>query len=94
MDKWQHFDISDMALFTGVQHLGLCTFNIVAPLFITFCQMFGRRRTPSARPTLLMFRIDCPIARIKVHRCGPGGSMRACRAAGPGSIPGRDKFPG
>ena len=23
-----------------------------------------------------------------------GGSMRACHAAGPGSIPGRDKFPG
>ena len=29
-----------------------------------------------------------------VHRCGPAGSMRACHAAGPGSIPGRDKFPG
>ena len=29
-----------------------------------------------------------------VHRCGPGGSMRACHAAGPGSIPGREKFPG
>ena len=27
-----------------------------------------------------------------VHRCGTGGRMRACRAAGPGSIPGRDKF--
>ena len=22
-----------------------------------------------------------------VHRCGTGGSMRACHAAGPGSIP-------
>ena len=31
---------------------------------------------------------------IIVHRCGPGGSMRTCHAAGPGSIPGRDKFPG
>ena len=31
---------------------------------------------------------------IIVHRCGTGGSMRACQAAGPGSIPGRDKFPG
>ena len=51
-----------MALFTSVQHL--CTFNIVAPLFITFCQMFGRSHTPSARPSLLMFRIDRPIARI------------------------------
>ena len=30
----------------------------------------------------------------KVHRCGASGSMRACHAAGPGSIPGRDRFPG
>ena len=29
-----------------------------------------------------------------VHRCGAGVSMRACQAAGPGSIPGRDVFPG
>ena len=30
-----------------------------------------------------------------VHRCGTdGGSMRACQATGPDSIPGRDKFPG
>ena len=29
-----------------------------------------------------------------VHRRGTSGSMRACHAAGPGSIPGRDKFPG
>ena len=29
-----------------------------------------------------------------VHRCGLGGSMRACHAAGPGSFPGRGKFPG
>ena len=29
-----------------------------------------------------------------VHRCGACGNMRACHAAGPGSIPGRDKFPG
>ena len=34
------------------------------PLFITFCQMFGRRRTPSARPSFLMFSIDRPIARV------------------------------
>ena len=32
--------------------------------------------------------------RCSVHRCGSGGSMRACHAAGPGSISGRDKFPG
>ena len=29
----------------------------------------------------------------RVHRCGASGRMRACHAAGPGSIPGRDKFP-
>ena len=34
------------------------------------------------------------IIDIIVHRCGASGSMRACHAAGPGSIPGRDKFPG
>ena len=27
-------------------------------------------------------------------RCGASGSIRACHAAGPGSILGRDKFPG
>ena len=31
---------------------------------------------------------------ILVHRCGAGGSMRACHAAGPGSIPGWDKLSG
>ena len=29
-----------------------------------------------------------------VHRCGASASMRACHAAGRGSIPGRDNFPG
>ena len=29
-----------------------------------------------------------------VHRCETGGIMRAYHAAGPGSIPGRNKFPG
>ena len=29
-----------------------------------------------------------------VHRCGSGGSMRACHVAGQGSIPGRDRNPG
>ena len=33
-------------------------------------------------------------SKLIVHRCGTGGSMHACHAAGPGSIPGRDKFPG
>ena len=38
--------------------------NIVAPLFITFCPVFGRLRTPSARPSLLIFHTDRPMARI------------------------------
>ena len=57
-----------MALFTGAQHL--CTFNTVS-LFITFCQKFGRRSTPSARPYLLMFRIDRPTARVSCVVPGP-----------------------
>ena len=48
--------------------------------------------------TLLYLRVTysgvTPKNIFYVHRCGTGGSMRACRAAGPGSIPGRDKFPG
>ena len=31
---------------------------------------------------------------MRVHCCGTGGSMRTCHAAGLGSIPSRDKFPG
>ena len=31
---------------------------------------------------------------LYVHRCGTGDGMRAYHAAGPGSIHGRDKFPG
>ena len=49
-----------MALFKGV----LCTFNIVTLPLITFYHIFGRHRTPSARPSLLMFRADRPIVRI------------------------------
>ena len=39
-------------------------------------------------------QIGCGNDTPTVHRCGTGGSMRACHVAGPGSIPGRDKFPG
>ena len=35
----------------------------------------------------------CMVLKL-VHRCGACGSMRACHAADPGSIPGRDRFPG
>ena len=51
------------------------TFDIVAPLFTTFCQMFGSRRTPSARPYLLMFRIDRPIAHKLTSCVVPGPSQ-------------------
>ena len=34
------------------------------------------------------------IYRKDGHSYGRGGSMRACHAAGPGSIPDHDKFPG
>ena len=42
----------------------MCNSILSPPLSITFCQMFGSRLTPSARPSLLIFHIDCPIARI------------------------------
>ena len=32
------------------------------PLIYHLFQMFGRRRTPSVRPSLLMFRIERPVA--------------------------------
>ena len=34
------------------------------------------------------------IGPVSVHHCGASGSMRACHAVGPGSIPSRDRFPG
>ena len=34
------------------------------------------------------------FSNLSVHRCEASGSMRACHAVGPGSIPGREKFPG
>ena len=49
----------------------------------------------SSKPCIIRLRISTwPSLNDKqVHRCGASGSMRACQAAGPGSIPGRDKFP-
>ena len=41
-----------------------------------------------------IFHMEPQRTLISVHRCGLGGSLRACDVAGPGSIPGRDKFPG
>ena len=53
--------------------------------------------------TVKKFIIECPGSSSKhfwvqeiifVHRCGASGSMRASHAAGPGSIPSWDRFPG
>ena len=40
------------------------------------------------------FHVISLVISFFVHRCGASGSMRACHAAGPGSITGRDRFPG
>ena len=40
------------------------------------------------------YAIDTKFWLHIVHRCGGSGSMGVCHAAGPGSIPGRDRFPG
>ena len=40
------------------------------------------------------FHIFGELKKDIVHRCGPGGSMRASYVAGPGLIPGRGRFPG
>ena len=70
-------------------------------------QLIEKKSTASSFPTtntaysLLPFffkakLIELPSEKrlINVHRCETSGSMRACHAAGPGSIPGRDRFPG
>ena len=44
--------------------------------------------------TYFLFSSETARPNHKVRRCGPGDSMSACHAAGPGSIPGRDKFGG
>ena len=49
--------------------------------------MMKRELTLSPEPTTTS-------TEMQVHRCEASDSMRACHAAGPGSIPGRDKFPG
>ena len=41
----------------------------------------------------ISFVFNLKVNKLYVHRCGEGGSMRACHVVGPGSIPGRDMFP-
>ena len=69
-------------------------------LNISFIRVFDQIRDQEIVITLRPFKILSLLilaalnCRFRVHRCGASGSMRACHAAGPGSIPGRDKFPG
>ena len=46
------------------------------------------------RKTCLEQNILMMIMMSIVQCCGTSGSMHACHATGPGSIPSRDKFPG
>jgi hypothetical protein len=39
-------------------------------MFTAFCQIYGRRRTPSARPLLLMSSSDRPTAPIIIGAVG------------------------
>ena len=47
---------------------------------------------PCSYKQAIDINLSCII--VRVHRCGSGSSMLACHAAGPGSIPVRDRFPG
>ena len=59
-----------MVSFTGLHYL--CTFNKVTLLIYNILPNVWKCRTPSARPSLLMFRIDLPIARISSSLCCTG----------------------
>ena len=49
---------------------------------------------PTLRYNFVSFSTFTSFIYSIVHRCGAGGTMRACHTAGPNSIPGREKFPG
>ena len=66
----------DGGRFFGRWKLGVENFNLAGiPRTSYFCQMFGRRRTPSAHQYLLMFRIDRPRTRIISSHVVPGPSQ-------------------
>ena len=70
-----------------VEHEKVCVMSLYH-IFYSLC----------ARNVLTLQLFLIMIASCKdrafVHRCGPGGSMRACHTVVLGSIPGRDKFRG
>ena len=70
-------------------------------VFVTFVDLekaFDRVSWMKLIEILKKIGMDCKesklISNLFVHRCGPGGCMHTCHAAGPGSFTGRDKFPG
>ena len=56
---------------------------------IPWCQW-----TQSLRCCIFFQQCSLRNTDLFVNCCGASGSMRACHAAGPGSIPSQDKFPG
>ena len=58
----------------GLIHSGTFMYLQYRRPLIIFCQMFGRRRIPSARPCLLMFRIVRPVTQF-ISCILPGSSQ-------------------
>ena len=78
-----HFTIGSSQIFSLTHSLTLSlTRSLVHP------PTHSPTQSPTPALTHSFFLSSC------VHRCGTSGSMRACHASGPGSTPGRDKFPG
>ena len=85
-------------------HCGLRLFQLLLPpplrIFLILSLCFSLLSSFQTAPVFLLGFSWKPLKLYNlllsgiVHRCGPGGSMRACHVADPGSIPGRDKFPG
>jgi hypothetical protein len=61
--KWQHRYSSEITLLPEVNTLTFLQYNRPPPRCTSFCQICGRRRTPSARPLLSMSSSDRPTAR-------------------------------
>ena len=71
-----------------IEHLKIITKTMMMSIIITTTVMMTITVMTATTMTIIT------IMSTTIHCCGAGGSMRACHAAGPGSIPGWDKFPG
>ena len=67
------------------------TFHISKCLSVSTVQYLQFYRSSSGTPCIYIFIY---ILLNKNGRCGPGGRMRTCHAAGSASIPGRNMLPG